>query len=275
MPPRKDLKHLLLPSIVGKIPFVPVTGFDPDAGDRPPLTARQQRFLHANKLQGEVDAAIQQHIQMVETIRVQDQMTEVAPGISLDIKGADHLDLEVDALENRQGKNPIEILNVRIENGQTSATIFVPEKRFDFFKGKIEKYGNIDKDPAGTKGATIAIDSIEAIKLADLHSFWMEDAPLSANTAQPHTWEAWIRKGTHERLLVNADRYNIRVSRHKLTFQECEICLITASQDALALVQVALSPLVGFSFREDAPGFFVDLPPVEQADWTRDLLARL
>lgn len=275
MPPRKNLKHLLLPSTPQGVPFIPVTGFDPEAGKRPPLTARQQRFLHANKLQREMEAAIQQHIQLVETIRVQDETAEVVPGVSLEIRGADHLDLEVDALENRQGKNPIEILNVRVENGQTSATIFVPEKRFEFFKGRIEKYGSIDKDPDGTKGATIAIDSIEAIKLADLHSFWMEETPLPTNTAQPHTWEVWVRKSSHARLLANADKYNIRVSRHKLTFQECEICLITASQDALAMVQVGLSPLVGFSFREDAPGFFVDLPPVEQADWTRDLLARL
>ena len=273
MPPRKDLKHIMLPSAVGGIRFIPVTGFEP--GDRPPLTARQQRFLHSNKLQGEIETAIQRRIQLVETIRVEDRDAEVVHGISLDVKGADHIPLDVEALENRQGGNPIEVLNVRVENGQTSATIFVPEKRFDFFRGKIEKYGNVDKDPAGTKGATIAIDSIEAIKLADLKSFWMEETPLPENTAQPHTWEVWIRKDMHARLLANADKYNIKVSKHKLTFQECEICLITSSQDTLALVQVALAPLVGLSFREDAPGFFVDMSPAEQTEWANDLAARL
>lgn len=275
MPPRKDLKHLIIPSIEGSDRFVPVTGFDPDAADKPPLTARQQRFLHASKLQEDVTTAIQEHAELVETIRVQDNAAEIVDGISLDIQGADHLDLKVEALENRQGNSPIEILNIRVENGQTSATIFVPEKRFEFFKGKIDKYGDIDKDPAGTKGATIAIDSIEAIKLADLNSFWMEETSLPENTAQSYTWEVWIRKGLHARLLTNADKYNIKVSANKLTFQECEICLITASQDALAMIQVALSPLVGFSFREDTPGFFVDLEPVEQADWTRDMLDRM
>lgn len=62
MPPRKNLKHLLLPSTMEGVPFIPVKGFDPEGKTKPPLTARQQRFLHANKLQREVEAAIQQHI---------------------------------------------------------------------------------------------------------------------------------------------------------------------------------------------------------------------
>lgn len=273
MPPRTDLKHIIIPASTEGLAFTPVTGFD--AGDRPRLTARQNRFLHANNLIGEVDAAIQQHVQMVENIRVADQDAEITAGVSFDIQGSDRIPLDVEALENRQGKNPIEILNVRVENGQTSATIFVPEKRLDFFKGKIQKYGDVTKDTQGTKGATISIDSIEAIRLADLVSFWMEETPLPEDTAQPHTWEVWVRKGFHAHLRNNAQKYNITVSQHKLTFQECEICLITASQDALALIQTALSPLVGFSFREDAAGFFVNLPPAEQADWVQDVINRI
>lgn len=271
MPPRNDLKHILLPAFLGGERFVPVTA---PVGERPPLTARQNRFLHASKLKDEVTAAIQRRNQMVESIRVDDNDVEITPGISLDITGADHIALDVDALENRQSV-PIEVLNVRVENGITSATIFVPERRLDFFKGKFDKYGDVTKDPSGTKGATIAVDSIEAIKLADLKSFWMEEAELPQNTTQPYTWEVWVRKGLHEKLRAVEAKYGIKVSKHKLTFQECEICLITASQDALALAQIALAPLVGFSFREDAAGFFVDLPPREQADWASDLAARL
>lgn len=272
MPPRKDLKHILLPAVLGGERFVPVTA---PVGEGPHLTARQNRYLHANELKDEIETAIQQRVQMVERIRVEDQDTEITPGISLDIKGSDRIPLVVKALENRNGGNPIEVLNVRVENGQTSATIFVPEKRFDFFKGKIEKYGDTTKDPDGTKGATIAIDSIEAIKLADLKSFWMEDIDLPQDTAQSYTWEVWVREGLHEKLRAVEAKYGIKVSKHKLTFQECEICLITAPQNTLALLQIVLAPLVGFSFREDTAGFFVDLPPREQADWANDLAARL
>jgi hypothetical protein len=274
MPLQNDLKHIFLPTSQAGIRFIPVTGFDPNAGERPPLTARQNRFLHANKLNTEVETAIQQRVQMIERLRVEDPETDVTSGISLDIKGAEHIELDVDALENRQGA-PIEILNVRIEDGQTSATIFIPERRLDFFKKKINKYGDATNDPDGTKGATISVDSIEAIKLADLNSFWMDEVNLPSNTAQPFTWEIWVRKGMHSKLLANAIKYNITVSKHKLTFQECEICLITASQDILAIVQIALAPLVGFSFREDAAGFFIDLSPREQTDWANDLVNRL
>ncbi|MDP2206523.1 MAG: S8 family peptidase [Alphaproteobacteria bacterium] len=273
MPPRTDLKHIIIPAFTEGLAFTPVTGFD--SGDKPKLTARQNRFLHANSLIGAVDAAIVQHVQMVENIRVIDQDVEITAGVSLDIQGSDRHPLQVEALENRQGKHPIEILNVRMENGRTNATIFVPQSRLDTFKNKIQRYGDETKDPTGTKGATISIDSIEAIRLADLNSFWMEETPLPEDTAQPHTWEVWVRKDFHEHLRKNAQRYNITVSQHKLTFQECEICLITASQDALALIQTALAPLVGFSFREDAAGFFVNLTPAEQADWAQSLIDRL
>lgn len=102
----------------------------------------------------------------------------------------------------------------------------------------------------------------------------MDDAERPQDTAQVQTWEIWLRKGFHQKLLDNATRFNIRVSQHRMAFQECEICLITSSQDSLALIQAVLSPLVGFSFREDAAGFFVDLPPREQADWANDLARR-
>jgi hypothetical protein len=279
MPPRNDLKHILLSASEG-IAFTPVTGFP--AGERPAMTARQNRFLHANRLIGEVDTAIQQHIQMVEAFRVADPDAEITAGVSIDIEGRvpteglPQTGLDATSLENRQGA-PIEVLNVRVEeNGKTSATIFVPESRMEFFKRKFQTYrDNAQADPTGTGNAALKIDAVDAVRVADLDSFWMDDSERPQDTAQVQTWEVWLRKGFHQKLLDNAPRFNIRVSQHKMAFQECEICLITASQDSLALIQAILSPLVGFSFREDTAGFFVDLPPREQSDWADDFARRI
>lgn len=279
MPPRSDLKHILLPASEG-IAFTPVTGFP--AGERPPLTARQSRFLHANRLVGEVDTVIQQHTEMVAAFRVADPEVEITAGVSIDIEGRIPMEglpetgLDATSLENRHG-NPIEVLNVRIdENGKTYATIFVPESRIEFFKRKFQTYrDNAQTDPSNTGNAALKIDAVDAIRIADLNSFWMDDSERPQDTAQVNTWEVWLRKGFHQKLFDNATRLNIRVSQHMMAFQECEICLITASQDSLALIQAALSPLVGFSFREDTAGFFIDLPPREQADWAEDLARRV
>lgn len=276
MPPRKDLKHIILPASIERSDFVPVTGYDPGDKDRPPLTARQQRYLHANKLKEEVTsaaaAAIKKRIDLIEKLKIPD--SEIPSGVSLDIEGSTLHPLDIDALENRQGQ-PIEVLNVRVTDGKIYATVFVPESRLDFLKRKIQKYGEAKKDPTGTKQTTLAIDSIEAIRLADLNSFWMEDRPLPTDTTQIVVWEAWLRKGMASILRDRAEQYGIKISDHNLLFHECEICLITASLERLAIVQILAAPLVGFCHREESPGFFTELSPSDQAQWVEDLAARL
>jgi hypothetical protein len=71
MPIRKDLKHILLPENSERADYTPVTGFVPGE-DRPVLTARQQRFLHATKLQEDITAALESRTALIENIRIPD-----------------------------------------------------------------------------------------------------------------------------------------------------------------------------------------------------------
>lgn len=273
MPIRKDLKHILLPENSERADYTPVTGFVPGE-DRPVLTARQQRFLHATKLQEDITAALESRTALIENIRIPD--VDIIPGVCLDIEGADHQPLDIDALENRGAPTaPVELLNVRMVDGKIKATIFVPDRRIDYLKGKVQKYGDESYDANGTKGLTISVDTIEAIRLAGLDAFWMEDSPLPTDSTVTVTWEAWIRRGMLDLLRTNAARFGITVSAHSLRFHECDICLLTAPLNTLAVLQLAVAPLVGFRYREAAPGFFIDLPPYEQAEWVQEMARRL
>lgn len=274
MPIRKGLEHILLPSTIENRAFTPVGG-----GRKKILTARQNRYLHAQELKDDIEYARQlrdekqnQLIPLVESI----DMRDLSPpkGICLEIEGSEHLKLDIDSLENRAGNSPIEVLNVKMVEGNLRATIYLPDKRLSFLNNKIDKYGDEGLDESGKKGLTISVDSIEAISLAELDSFWMDDGPLPENPRQVNIWEAWLRKGQSDYIRENASKYGIRVSEHNLKFQECEICLITSSLDQLALLQIFETPLVGFGFREPVPGFFYDLPPHEQADWLNELVHR-
>jgi len=273
MPIRTQLPHLLIPTRAERSDFAPVRPFI-DMSDRPPLTARQQRYIHATKLEQEVNHAVQERINLIQSLRIAD--TEIVPGICLEVQSSKQHPLDFDALENRGSrKHPVELLNVRVDDGSLKATIFVPEKRMDYLRKKITQYGDESRDQEGTKDSTIAVDSIEAFKLADLHSFWMEDTPLPDDTKQPVTWEAWLRKGTTDALRERQENFGIKVSAHSIKFQECEICLLTCSLEILLILQVVAAPLIAFRYREQAPGFFTGLPPTEQADWTKDLNARI
>lgn len=271
MPPRIQLPHIRLPEIVERTDFTPITR---PSGDTPPLTARQQRYLHANKLTQDIDAAVRQRINMIETLRAPDQ--DSAHGVCLDVEGSTSHPLDIDALENRSSPNfPIELLNVRLVNNHPKATIFIPERRLASLKAKIVKYGDESADPSGTKRATIAVDSIEAFTLADLHSFWMEETELPSDKNRPYVWEVWLRKGAVSALRDRQHSLGITVSEHSLNFHECQICLLTSSLNTLAILQIIAAPLVAFRYREAAPSFFTSLSPQEQTDWADNLQARL
>lgn len=251
MPPRTQLPHIQLPGIIERTNFSPITR---PPGDKPPPTARQQRHLHASTLTEELATAVQQRIEMIQSLSIPDQ--ETVSGVCLDIEGSAAHRLDLDALENRSSRKfPIELLNVRVTDGNLKATIFVPATRLESLKARITKYRDESIDQAGTKGSTISIDSIEALKLADLTSFWMENTDLPTDKNHAYVWEAWLRKGFVGALRAKEDAFNIKVSAHSLDFQECEICLLTASLNKLAILQLVAAPLVAFRHREEAPSF--------------------
>lgn len=271
MPLRTGLRHITLSLSVEPVPFTPVNGFD---AERPRLTARQQRFLHAQDLSSELDQATQQRIDLIRTLQIPDQ--EVDTGVCLDVRGAETHPLVFDALEDRQAPTaPIELLNVRTTDGILTATIYVPERRLPSLKTKISNYGDLSRDAEGTKGSTLAIDSIEAFNLANIFSFWMEQSPLPEDKNQSFVWEAWIRKSSFQSLRNSADRLGIKISDHSLTFHECEICLLTASLNVLSIMQLVTASLMGFRYRESAPSFFTNLQTHEQAEWAENLAHRI
>ena len=273
MPLRTQLPHLFVPPQIERADFAPVRP-PIDDSNRPPLTARQHRYLHAQELTEQVDQALQMRIEFVKSLRVPD--ADVTPGVCLDVEGSKEHPLDFDALENKGSRTyPVELLNVRMADGNLKATIFVPERRLSFLKKKIAKYGDEKRDPAGTKDSTIAIDSIEAFKLAELESFWIDSAPLPVDRTKAQTWEAWLRKGAAQALRDKQHRFGIKVSAHSLDFLECEICLLTCSLETLSILQIAAMPLIGFRYREQAPGFFASLAPAEQAEWARELAGRV
>jgi len=240
MPVRTQLPHIYLPATIERASFTPVTGFDPD---RPPLTARQQRYLHANKLTDELNIAVQKRLELIQTLQIPEG--EVVPGVCLDVEGSADQPLAIDALEDRGSRTaPIELLNVhRKDDGSLTATIFIPEKRLGFFQNKITRYGDESIDRQGTRGSTVSIDSFQAFKLSDLPSFWMEGTALPQDKSHKHVWEVWLRKGSYDLLKNRASNLGIEVSEHSLKFHECEICLINSSLQTLAIIQMSAAPL--------------------------------
>ena len=90
--------------------------------------------------------AVQQRIEMIQRLRIPDQ--EIVSGVCLHIEGSAAHRLDLHALENLSSpKYPIELLNVRVIDGNLKATIFVPAKRLESLRARITKYGDVSADP--------------------------------------------------------------------------------------------------------------------------------
>lgn len=262
----KKLRHIFVPSTIDEISYKPIQRKIP----KKVFTPKQLRYLHAQQLEDELETAIQERIALIESYKIPD--SELHKGISIELEGKG---LIFDTLENRQGKNPIELLNVRTADNSVKATIFLPIKRVASFKKRIAKYNDPAKEQETVTAGALIIDSIEAIKYADLESFWMEDIPLPDDKNSSATWELWLRPNANNLIRSFADRNKIKISAHSLKFQECEICLITCSLEQLAIIQLATSALAGFRRQETPPSFFDSLEPREQIEWSHDLVKRI
>ena len=68
-------------------------------------------------------------------------------------------------------RSGIELLNVRHEDGHTSATVFVPDGKLDHFENLIRDYLAEKRDGAGRpRDNRRLIDAIQRIRMASLHA---------------------------------------------------------------------------------------------------------
>ena len=179
---------------------------------------------HAAKLSAELERAI-----------AENDMPETRGGSYLTFSSAQGFDLDVDGLENRPGK--IAVLNSsRNENsGVTTATVFVPAKKSNFFSNKVKQYGDPSQNTkkGNPKNETL-IASIETVSKTTVRDLW--DGSTDKFPGKLPKWcELWIDVSAAsyaelEHILEKVcSEVGIKLSNEKLLFPEVAICLIWAN----------------------------------------------
>ena len=260
------------------------------------LPARD-RELHATKLRQDIAEAIH---------AAENQWAERDSAIAQDAKGL-YLEFEipaaqaavVDKLENNQGHSPIELVNVRLpledSDAPVLATVFVPEARRDYYKGKVEQYESEDRvnyekgpdrraliDARGNrieksrrpKNETL-VASVDTIRLAGIWSLYSDDPGLFPVTGQEVWWEVWLRSGTYNTLINPAKRLNIEIREHAVRFAEREVVLARATPEALTRLITHTDAIAELRLNRDTSALFMEMQPTEQIEWADDLLNRL
>lgn len=287
----RTLPHIFLPGHGDREDFTSPFGGGGDMA----LPARN-RAQHAAKLRRDIRAAVN---------AAEAQMAQRDPDIAQGVEGF-YLEFEipaaqaaiVDKLENKRGRNPIELVAVRPAPDDPEehvlATVYVPTTRKDFYEGKVEKYESEDsvRYEKGPDGADlidaqgnrveksrrpkneVLVASIDAVRLAQLRSLYTDPADFPP-AGQEIWWEVWLRSGAREALLHAAERLNIAIRDHSVRFAEREVVLARATPEALTCLIAHTDIVAELRLNRDTPALFMEMEPTGQIEWTDDALTRL
>ena len=231
------------------------------------------RAAHAQKLEEAVGAAVAAARQKLAAR--DEAVAEGEKGFYLEFEIPAAERAAVEGLENRPAA--IELVAVRpvADGAETvSATVFVPERSAEFFSRKIAAYRD-ENTRTGRPRNEALVARIEDIRLAVVRSLFTDDIVLFPPTGRQAWWEVWIRDGRLETFRHVAQRLNIALKDHVISFPERDVFLALATEEVMGRLVENTDAVAELRLAKDTPTLFLEMQPVEQADWAGDLVDRV
>lgn len=239
-------------------------------GGLPPARARAAHAAKLEQALGVAVAAARAQIGAREPA-----VAEGEPGFYLDFEvPVDHQGA-LDALENRRKKIELVAVHPPTEGDEAvRATVFVPESEADYFTGKVEQYR--DEESAGGKPKNQnLIARIEDVRLAAVRSLFTDADELYPAEGVPVWWEVWLRDDRLPAFRTVAARLEVPIKPHLVSFPERDVVLALADTARMARLVANTDAVAELRAPKDSPNFFLDMRPIEQADWAGDLADRV
>lgn len=245
-----------------------------------PVPAPPDRTGHGNALktalqeaEGEIQARREASEQQVHGAR---------PGIYVEFESLPNIELNLTSLENRRAG--IELVAVQEQQTQDDppvivhkATVFVPEGKTKYFVSRFEKYARETPKQAREQRHEDMVDRIAALRLATLRALWTDATEVYPANDEVIWWEVWLRRqdgNELQRLFEFGDLEGLEFSQRRLLFDDRIITLVRGSADQLSHSLEILGDLAEVRKAKETAGWFVDLTPVEQAEWADELAER-
>jgi len=265
--PPRDRPHFL---IRGRGESEVYTSPHRGGGGLPPARARA---AHAAKLEQALGAAIAAARRQLADR--EPAIVEGEPGFYLDFEVPVAHQEALDALENRPKK--IELVAVHPPQDDAElvrATVFVPETQAEFYLGKVEQYRDENTRTGAPKNQNL-IARIEDVRIATVRSLFTDDEALYPVDGQQVWWEVWLRDGRLASFRVVAERLNVQVRDQAVSFPERDVVLALADTATMGRLVTNSDTVAELRAPKDTPSLFLEMRPVEQADWARDLVDRV
>ena len=160
-----------------------------------------------------------------------------------------------------------------------AATVFVPEKQRDYYLKKVAAYRDEDRPPnqkgeTGPKNETL-VASIDTVRLAVARSLYTDKPDLFPDPGATIWWEVWLRLGTRPTFDAAAQRLDLMVRDHALTFPDREVVLVCATAEVLGHIVANTDTIAELRLARDTPGLFMAMDGAEQRLWSDDLARRI
>ena len=201
-------------------------------------------------------------------------IAEGEPGFYLDFDVPVAHQEALDGLENRRKKIELVAVHPPAEDAElVRATVFVPETEADYYTAKVEQYRDEVTKTGAPKNQNL-IARIEDVRIAALTSLFTDDDALYPQDGVQVWWEVWLRDGRLQTFRTVAERLNVQVRPHAVSFPERDVVLALADTILLARLVANSDAVAELRAPKDTPSLFLEMRPVEQADWVGDLVDR-
>lgn len=233
-----------------------------------------------DRMRREHAAALRQELKNIESL---DTAAETRGGIYLRFNSSPGYEIDPDTFDNAPSKvQLVGVSHAGADDSQVmSATVFVPEKKRDFFEKKIAVYADESKATKnGNPRNKPLVESIDGIVAVSVHDFWTgNDDEYPEKVAK---WcEIWFSTEhlSAERMfgsfkMLCRDR-QIDASDDYLEFPECLVVLARLNADELKIVYDNISPIIEIRPLAEPNDAYVDSEPGFQRELTEELRRRV
>ncbi len=220
------------------------------------------------------------------------------PGFYLEFELPQTQQAVLDKLENKQGKQHIELVAARPSTEGSDllkATVFVPESRREHYLRKVRAYANEDsvrykKDEEGNylldeKGNRLEksrrpknqalVAALETANLGEVLSLYTDDSDIFPKVGKEVWWEVWLRPERRTILDHAADQLQVTVREHTVSFVEREVVLARASPETIGRIVANTDAIAELRLARDTPSFFIEMEGAHQIAWAQELAERI
>ncbi|HEY3892434.1 MAG TPA: S8 family peptidase [Bradyrhizobium sp.] len=268
----RNLPHIFLPGQGRPGGYTAHAPGRVDVADLP----KRDRFEHAEQLTRALTAAVQAGERLIAGRDA--AIAGGEPGFYLEFELPEDQVGILDRLENHRSKQlPIEVASVRaLPEEKIAATVYLPEQQRDYYLEKIAAYRNPAQNTKTGKPANQPlIDAINTVRLALARSLYTDHPDLFPEPGVMTWWEVWLRLGTGDRFKAAAQRLNLTLRDHALTFTDREVFLGCATVEDITRIVENTDAIAELRLARDTPGTFLAMDGAEQRAWSDDLAGRI